>query len=74
MAEILDSGDKDDLEELLLSPGYALVRKRIEGTVADMSNELAADLDLVATAKLRGKIAGLKLALSVPQILIGEAE
>jgi hypothetical protein len=72
MPELLDAGDKDALQELLISPGYGLVRERIADTIQQLSTELESDLDAAVTAKVRGKIAGLRLALTVPDILIAE--
>jgi len=70
--ELLDSGDKDSIEELLISPGYALVRKRIQDEIARLQATLEGDLEMPATYKVRGQIAGFRTALSIPEILISE--
>lgn len=70
----LDGIDIDDIEQTTSSRGWQLIRQRIERTLAGKRAELEHDADSVATAKLRGFIEGLGLAMKVPAILVKEAQ
>lgn len=72
-ADRLDGIDADHVSTVLRSPGWQLIRQRIERTVQLKVDEVLAPLDPVKTAEVRGMIQGLKLALGVPAILQAEA-
>ncbi len=67
--EAPDSAELDALRELVRSPGYSLLKDRIEQTIEDRRNDMEDDGD---PQRLRGIIAGLRLALRIPEILISE--
>ena len=70
----LDGVDADHLTQTVASEGWQLIRQRIERTLELKQGELEQPLDPVRTATVRGEIAGLKLALTVPEILTAEAK
>ncbi|HLG99843.1 MAG TPA: hypothetical protein VKX49_26270 [Bryobacteraceae bacterium] len=72
--EKLDGIDHDHISQVIDSRGWQLIRRRIEETRDRKMRELVNPLDPVDTAKLRGEIRGLEVALSVPGILQGEAK
>lgn len=70
----LDGIDAEQIEQTLGSRGWQLIRQRIEKTLAVKLAELEQPADQVVTAQIRGYIAGLRLSLGVPAILIREGE
>jgi hypothetical protein len=70
----LDGIDADEIRKTTASPGWQLIRQRVETALTGKLAELEQPSDAVATAQLRGFIAGLRLALKVPEILIREGE
>jgi hypothetical protein len=69
----LDSGDLDAIRELRGLRGYTLLFIRISDQIKLRVAKLEQLLPLDETNVLRGEIAGLKLALEIPQILEDEA-
>lgn len=72
--EKLDGIDAEQISQVVDSRGWQLIRQRIEKTRDEKMRELLQPLDPVQTANLRGSIAGLELALTVPKILMGEVK
>lgn len=72
--EKLDGIDAEQIQDTLESPGWQLIRQRIERTLVGKIGELEKPSDEVTTAQLRGQIAGLRTALNVPDILLNEAK
>jgi hypothetical protein len=70
----VDLVDAELVEEMLGSRGWQLVQQRIAETVATQMRALVQPQTEIETATLRGFIAGLQLAASVPKILQGEAK
>ena len=66
--------DAELVRETLASQGWQLIRERIERAAAIKASELLQPLDQVKTATLRGEVAGLKLALEIPAIVMQEAK
>lgn len=73
-ARKLSSSDGSEIRIIVASPGWQFIRERLEKTRDAKIEELLKPADPVQTAQLRGEIAGLKIALSVPAILISEAK
>lgn len=69
----VDLIDAEQLENMLTSNAWDLVRRRIEGILRKKTSELAQDLDQIKTARLRGYLEALQLAAQTPAILIREA-
>ena len=70
----LDGIDAEHISQVIDSRGWQLIRQRIEKTRDMKMRELLNPLDAVQTADLRGMVRGLELALSMPQILMGEVK
>ena len=60
-----DRLDLEQLEATLESPGYALIRRKIEGTVTQLEKRLRTCAPEELTA-VQAEIRGLELALSLP--------
>lgn len=69
----LDGVDLANLRALLESPAWQLVSERVLKTLVTETEDLVRPHDAVETATIRGRIAGLRLGLSVPKILVDEA-
>lgn len=69
LTEPPDSGDMDALEDMVRSPGYAMLRKRIEDTIVTRQRALESDMDENRTNVERGSIRALRLVLTLPAIL-----
>jgi hypothetical protein len=70
-AEPLDSADYDAILELERSPGYALVVERFRQELERKRTEL----ELVSSGSFeRGQIAAIRMVLTIPSILKGEAK
>lgn len=72
MPELPDSAEMDALREMLRSPAWGLMIGRIHAEIDRRHWELEKPLDIEKTSTLRGLIAGLRIALNVPIILIDE--
>lgn len=72
MSANLKSLQREQLRMLNDDPGFALVVRRILETIEQLRNELENDLTPEETIKIRGKIAGLRVALDVQSILMTE--
>lgn len=72
LAALRDGMDREHMEQVLQSQGYALIKQRLQGVLTGELEALARDLSPEDTAKKRGLIAGLRLALSLPQQMLGE--
>ena len=70
----LDGIDAEHVRQTCESPGWQLIRQRIERTTSLKVTELLQPLDPVKTAKVRGMIEALNLALDIPRILQQEAK
>ena len=72
MKEAYDSGHLEALEECIRSEGYKLIAKRIQATAQAKFRDLVRPVPPQESDILRGAIAGLELALEVPDILVRE--
>lgn len=72
MTEPLDTGDVDALDELLDSPGWKLVRARLETQLRRSLDDLERDLDVPGTAKARGSVAAVRMMLALPKAMRDE--
>jgi hypothetical protein len=72
--EIMDGIDLDHVIDLATSPGYSLVAVRLHAVIEQQREKLEQDLTLEETAKVRGMITGLKLALDMPRQMRQEYE
>lgn len=70
----LDGIDADHVRETIESPGWQLIRQRIERELSLKIAELVRPLDPVKTAQVRGMIEAFKTALDIPRILQAEAK
>jgi hypothetical protein len=70
----LDGIDAEHVRRTCESPGWQLIRQRIERARSLKVEELLQPLDPVKTAQVRGMIEAYKLALDIPQILQKEAK
>jgi hypothetical protein len=61
-----DAGDLEELQDTVRSPGYSQIRTHLARLVEAKLRELVKPSDAEATARLRGEIAGLQIALEVP--------
>ncbi len=64
-----DSGDLEDLQDTLRSPGYRQIRDHLARVVEAKVRELVQPCDPDHTAWLRGEIVGLQTALEAPSEL-----
>ena len=71
-AEPPDSAELDALAELERSPGWDLVKARVEWMLEKFRAALELPADVEKTAGLRGKIDACRQVLSVPSVLKGE--
>jgi len=69
----LHPSDAESIGLMLRSDAWQLFQQRIERAMFLKAEELLQPLDPVKTATVRGEVAGLKLALKVPEILMTEA-
>lgn len=73
LAKLRDDMDREHLEQVLRSQGYDQIQQRVQGVlVAEIEKCATQDLDPVETAKQRGVIAGLRLALALPTQMLSE--
>jgi len=61
-----DPGDLEEIQDTLRSPGYGRIRDHLGRVIEAKVRELVKPLDSEATARLRGEIAGLQVALEAP--------
>jgi len=66
------SEQRADVKAVLSEPGYRLIRARVEAAIETKRAELEQDLSEPETQRVRGEIRGLRLALSIPKILMEE--
>ena len=64
-----DTGDLDAIRELIISPGWDLVRTRINDEIERLRDQLENQPNLIDT---RGQIKSLRLVLTIPEILQAE--
>lgn len=67
-----DDMDREHLEQVLLSAGYAFVTARIQAVIEQQKELLLTDLDAAKTAEVRGVVRGLRLALASPGQMLQE--
>lgn len=72
MSESLKSLQREQLRLVGDDPGFALILARILETIEQLRSELEQDISPEETTKIRGKIAGLRLALEIRGILMAE--
>ena len=72
MTEPANTGELDFLDELIESPGWELLRARLELQLIRECDELERDSSEVESAKSRGAIRTLRLALGLPQMMRDE--
>ena len=73
-ARLINAGDASDVRAMVNSAGWQHVRDRLMKTLDQKRDELEQPCDPVKTSELRGCIAGLKLAIAVPDILFAEGK
>lgn len=67
-----DRVDAELVEELVVSPGWALVRQRMLAIRTNHAAALVGDRTESETATLRGQVRGIDQALMVPELIIRE--
>lgn len=72
LAKLRDDVDREHLEEVLRSAGYGIYKQRLLGVIVAEMDKLCTDLDPAQTAKKRGLIEGLKLAVTLPEAMLSE--
>lgn len=70
----LDGIDAEHVRQTVESPGWQLIRQRIERTISLKVSELLQPLEPVKTTQVRGMIEALTLVLDIPRILQAEAK
>lgn len=68
----LDSVDLDQIEHMLGTRAWQLYLQRLQRTISGKMEQLTRDSEEIKTARLRGEIEGLRIALSIPVILLKE--
>jgi hypothetical protein len=71
-AERYNLADADDLDALIDSPGWALVKERIELQLDRERSELERDLPERDTARIRGAIRQLLIVHKLPELMRDE--
>ncbi len=69
----LDPIDAEQIQEMLDSPGWALVKRGLEQYRETLMRDLTRDHNEVETAKLRGLIEAAGIALALPASIQAEA-
>ncbi len=69
----LDPVDAEQIQEMLDSPGWALVKRGLEQFKEVMMRDLTRDHTEIETAKLRGAIESATQALGMPAAIQAEA-
>lgn len=69
----LDAVDAEIIQEMLDSSGWQYVKRGLENYRDIKMRELARDSDEVKTSKIRGEIAAIESAITMPEALIAEA-
>lgn len=64
-----DDVDREHLRECTDSSGYQILMAHTEATIQQLRDKLEQDASPEDTAKIRGQIAGLRLALKLPKML-----
>ncbi len=70
MAALRDDVDREHLQEVLDSNGYRILTAHITDTIEQQRTHLEQPADEARTAFTRGQIAGLRLALKIPDMLL----
>jgi hypothetical protein len=70
----IDGLDREQIENLLTTHSWQLIEQRVTDTLLRESAALEQPADEVTTADRRGYIRGLRMALQIPKILIGEGK
>ena len=70
MTEPYDSSDLDAINELMESPGYALVKERIQAEIERLRDHLERQAD----ETVRGQCQALRVVLTIPEILKSEIQ
>lgn len=70
----MDYVDVEALQGMLESRGWQLYMERVDKTLQLDLEELTAQRSETETATIRGKITGLRLARTIPAILLREAK
>ena len=68
-----DARDTGALRDLQKMHGWHLLVERLQQEERRETESLLGDLDQVATAKLRGRIAALRMVRTLPAIILKEA-
>jgi hypothetical protein len=58
--------DLDELDQMVKSPGYAMLKEHLEMIVSALLQSLKKPMDQQDTAALRGEIAGVERCLRLP--------
>lgn len=74
MPQDLDNGDLDSIREVRQMQGHKLILLRTSDTISREIEGLVQFGSVDKTDFIRGKIAGLRTALEIPQILEDEAK
>lgn len=70
----LQPEDAEAIQETCATPGHHLIENRLRETIKREQSALEMPSDEMTTNIRRGKIAGLRIALDLPQILEDEAK
>lgn len=71
-AKLRDAIDREHLEQMLQTRGYAILRARMKAAFDGQLEELRKDLSPEMTAKARGVLNGIQLCHNLPNILCKE--
>jgi hypothetical protein len=69
-----DDVDREHLREAVDTHGYVILAARTNATIDQLRNQLEQPADEAKTAFLRGQLAGLRLALKLPDMMLQEYE
>lgn len=67
MIDPTEHSDVDALDELLASPGWSLVKARLEALLETSRRDLERDIVESSTNKARGAVAALRIAIGLPE-------
>jgi len=71
----MTASEKRGLVKLVIEePGYRLIRARVEAAIEQTRLRLEQEMPPEAAARARGELAGLRLALAIPDYLLREGK
>lgn len=69
----LDRLDAEEIEQAIITPGYARLRERYVAMLEQARIRLEQPAPAEETARLRGEVAALRVVLRLPDMLIAES-